>query len=78
MGLRGSAAGAAPATRSRRRSSCSAPPKAGGPAGVRSGAENNSEVGEVPHAGAGKWTAGVGASNVSTGPQDFALVAVLV
>ena len=41
-------------------------------------ATNNTEVIEVGSATAGKWTANVVASNVSTGPQDFALVAVLV
>lgn len=41
-------------------------------------ATNNTEVVEVATAKAGTWTADVVASNVSTGPQEFALVAVLV
>lgn len=39
---------------------------------------NNTEVVEVPQAKSGKWTIDVVASNVSTGPQDFGLAAVLV
>ena len=39
---------------------------------------NNVEVVDVPKAGSGKWTINVIAGNVPSGPQDFALVAVLV
>jgi hypothetical protein len=41
-------------------------------------ATNNTEVSEVPKAAAGTCTASVVASNVSKGPQDFALAAILV
>ena len=41
-------------------------------------ASNNVEVVDVATAAPGKWTIDVVASNVSPGPQDFALVAVLV
>ena len=51
---------------------------ASGSASLTLDAKNNTEVIEVAKARAGTWTADVIASNVSTGPQDFALVAVLV
>jgi len=41
-------------------------------------ATNNTEVVQVSKAKKGKWTVDVVASNVSSGPQDFALAAVLV
>ena len=41
-------------------------------------AANNVELVDVPTAAAGTWTIDVVASNVSPGPQDFALAAVLV
>jgi serine protease AprX len=41
-------------------------------------AANNVEVVEVTKASAGTWTVDVIASNVSKGPQDFALAAILV
>jgi serine protease AprX len=41
-------------------------------------ATNNTEVVQVPKARKGKWTVDIVASNVSSGPQDFALAAVLV
>lgn len=40
--------------------------------------QNNTEVVQVTKAKKGKWTVDVVASNVSSGPQDFALAAVLV
>ncbi len=51
---------------------------ASGSASLTLDATNNTEVVEVAKAKAGKWAADVVASNVSTGPQEFALVAVLV
>ena len=39
---------------------------------------NNVEVVDVKKAGSGKWTVNVIAGNVPSGPQDFALAAVLV
>ena len=39
---------------------------------------NNVEVVQVGTAKKGNWTVDVVASNVSSGPQDFALAAVLV
>jgi hypothetical protein len=39
---------------------------------------NNVEVVDIPSAKAGKWTVDVVAGNVPSGPQDFALAAVLV
>ncbi len=41
-------------------------------------ANNNVEVVDVPKAKAGKWTVDVVGGNVPSGPQDFALAAVLV
>ncbi len=41
-------------------------------------ATNNVEVVQIPNVKKGKWTVDVVASNVSSGPQDFALAAVLV
>jgi serine protease AprX len=41
-------------------------------------ATNNVELVQVKNAAKGKWTLDVVASNVSAGPQDFALAAVLV
>jgi serine protease AprX len=41
-------------------------------------ATNNVEVVEISKAKAGKWTVDVVAANVSQGPQDFAVAAVLV
>ena len=53
-------------------------PSASGSASLTLDAKNNTEVIEVTNSEAGSWTADVIASNVSKGPQDFALVAVLV
>lgn len=41
-------------------------------------ARNNVEVAQIPNVKKGKWSVDVVASNVSSGPQDFALAAVLV
>jgi serine protease AprX len=41
-------------------------------------ATNNAEVVDVPKAKSGKWTIDVVAGSVPSGPQDFALVAVMV
>ena len=45
---------------------------------LRLDAGNNIEVVQVTRAAAGTWTIDVVASNVSAGPQDFALAAVVV